>query len=54
MRVKTLLFSGQLIAMAAERMQFDRYVEIIAVCVYPAHRGRGLAGQLMHICSVVG
>lgn len=39
---------GQLIAMAGERMQFDRYVEISAVCVDTAHRGRGLAGQLMN------
>lgn len=39
---------GQLIAMAGERMQFDRYVEISAVCVDSAHRGRGLAGQLMN------
>jgi predicted GNAT family acetyltransferase len=40
---------GQLIAMAGERMQFDRYVEISAVCVDTAHRGRGLAGQLMNM-----
>lgn len=40
---------GRLIAMAGERMQWDGYVEISAVCVDEAHRGRGLAGKLMNI-----
>jgi predicted GNAT family acetyltransferase len=40
---------GQLIAMAGERMHLDGYVEISAVCVHDAHRGKGLAGRLMNI-----
>ena len=38
---------GALAAMAGERMRFDRFVEISAVCVDPAHRGRGYAALLM-------
>jgi ribosomal protein S18 acetylase RimI-like enzyme len=40
---------GRLIAMAGERMCMDGYVEISAVCVDDAHRGKGLAGRLMNI-----
>lgn len=40
---------GRLIAMAGERMRLDGYVEISAVCVDEAHRGRGLAGRLMNV-----
>jgi predicted GNAT family acetyltransferase len=39
----------QLIAMAGERMRIDGYVEISAVCVHDAHRGRGLAGRLVNV-----
>lgn len=42
-----LRHDGALAAMAGERMRFDRYVEISAVCVDPAHRGRGYAALLM-------
>ncbi len=38
---------GALVAMAGERMRFDRFIEISAVCVDPAHRGRGYAALLM-------
>jgi predicted GNAT family acetyltransferase len=38
---------GQLVAMAGERMQFDGYVEISAVCVHPDHRGKGYARILL-------
>lgn len=40
---------GQLVAMAGERMNVDGYVEISAVCVDPAHRGKGLAARLVKI-----
>lgn len=38
---------GALVAMAGERMRFDRFVEISAVCVDPGHRGKGYAALLM-------
>lgn len=38
--------AGELIAMAGERMKFDGFTEISAVCTHPAHRGRGLASLL--------
>ncbi|HEY4253889.1 MAG TPA: GNAT family N-acetyltransferase [Roseomonas sp.] len=38
---------GVLAAMAGERMRFGCCVEISAVCVDPAHRGKGLAAMLM-------
>jgi predicted GNAT family acetyltransferase len=38
---------GTLAAMAGERMRFDRFVEISAVCVDPDHRGKGYAAVLM-------
>jgi len=42
---------GQLVAMAGERMRFDGFTEISAVCTHPDHRGRGhaffLVGTLM-------
>jgi len=38
---------GTLAAMAGERMRFGRFVEISAVCVDPAHRGKGYAVMLM-------
>ncbi|WGS54759.1 GNAT family N-acetyltransferase [Paraburkholderia sp. D15] len=41
--------NGRLIAMAGERMHVDGYVEISAVCVDDAWRGKGLAGRLMTI-----
>ncbi|MFL9863598.1 GNAT family N-acetyltransferase [Paraburkholderia fungorum] len=40
---------GRLIAMAGERMRVDGYVEISAVCVDEAHRGKGLAGRLVNV-----
>lgn len=38
---------GALAAMAGERMRFDHFIEISAVCVDPAHRGKGYAALLM-------
>jgi ribosomal protein S18 acetylase RimI-like enzyme len=38
---------GQLVAMAGERMKPANYTEITAVCVHPAHRGRGHAQRLL-------
>ena len=38
---------GVLVAMAGERMRLDGFTEISAVCVQPAHRGRGFAVDLV-------
>ncbi|WP_408887679.1 GNAT family N-acetyltransferase [Neoasaia chiangmaiensis] len=38
---------GALVAMTGERMRFDRFTEISAVCVDPALRGCGCAGSLI-------
>ena len=38
---------GELVAMAGERMKPANYTEITAVCVHPAHRGRGYAQILL-------
>jgi GNAT superfamily N-acetyltransferase len=38
---------GRLVAMAGERMSFDRYVEVSGVCTHPEHRGRGHAAALI-------
>ena len=38
---------GRLIAMAGERMRFDGFVEISAVCVDSNYRGKGLARRLV-------
>jgi ribosomal protein S18 acetylase RimI-like enzyme len=38
---------GALVAMAGERMRLDGFTEISAVCVEPAHRGHGFAGELV-------
>jgi predicted GNAT family acetyltransferase len=40
---------GRLVAMAGERMQFEGYVEISAVCVDDEWRGRGLAARLIQL-----
>ncbi|MGN6478568.1 GNAT family N-acetyltransferase [Luteibacter sp.] len=40
---------GKLIAMAGERMRVPGYTEVSAVCVDPAHRGRGLAALLINV-----
>ena len=37
----------QLVAMAGERMRFDGFTEISAVCTHPDHRGRGHAFRLV-------
>jgi GNAT superfamily N-acetyltransferase len=38
---------GQLVAIAGERMRFDGFTEISAVCTHPDHRGRGHAFRLV-------
>ncbi len=38
---------GALIAMAGERLRFDGWTEISAVCTAPAFQGQGLASRLM-------
>jgi predicted GNAT family acetyltransferase len=38
---------GALAAMAGERMRFDGWTEISAVCTAPTHRGYGLASRLI-------
>ncbi|MFK3822195.1 GNAT family N-acetyltransferase [Pseudomonas yamanorum] len=38
---------GRLVAMAGERMRLDGYVEISAICVDNAFRGKGLAQRLI-------
>ncbi|MBS0421124.1 MAG: GNAT family N-acetyltransferase [Proteobacteria bacterium] len=39
--------SGQLVAMAGERLTLDGYTEISGVCTHPEHRGKGLATSLI-------
>lgn len=39
--------NGRLVAMAGERMAFDRYKEISGVCTHPEHRGKGYAAALI-------
>jgi predicted GNAT family acetyltransferase len=38
---------GRLVAMAGERLRFDGWTEISAVCTAAAYRGHGLASRLM-------
>jgi ribosomal protein S18 acetylase RimI-like enzyme len=38
---------GQLVAMAGERLHIAGWTEISAVCTAPAHRGQGMATQLI-------
>lgn len=38
---------GLLVAMAGERLRFDGWTEISAVCTSPTHRGNGLASRLV-------
>jgi ribosomal protein S18 acetylase RimI-like enzyme len=42
---------GVLIAMAGERLHFDGWCEISAVCTAPTHRGQGLASRLVSALS---
>ena len=39
--------AGRLIAMAGERMRFDGFTEISAVCTHPEYRGCGYASSLV-------
>ena len=38
-------YAGKLIAMAGERMRFDGFTEISAVCTHPGYRGCGYASS---------
>jgi predicted GNAT family acetyltransferase len=38
---------GHLVAMAGERMKFDGFTEISAVCTHPDHRGQGHSSLLV-------
>lgn len=38
---------GELVAMAGERMKPGNFTEMTAICVHPAHRGRGYAQALL-------
>jgi predicted GNAT family acetyltransferase len=40
-------YAGNLIAMAGERMRFDGFTEISAVCTHPRYRGCGYASSLV-------
>jgi predicted GNAT family acetyltransferase len=40
---------GALAAMAGERIRFDGWTEISAVCTAPEHRGHGLASRLVSV-----
>ena len=40
---------GDLVAMAGERLHFDGWTEISAVCTAPTYRGQGLASRLVSI-----
>jgi GNAT superfamily N-acetyltransferase len=42
-----VLVDGRLVAMAGERMKFDRYVEVSGVCTHPEHTGKGYAAALI-------
>jgi predicted GNAT family acetyltransferase len=44
-------YAGKLIAMAGERMRFDGFTEISAVCTHPGYRGCGYASSL--VCALV-
>ncbi len=45
-------FEGdELVAMAGERFQLERFTEVSAVCTHPDHRGKGLAEQLSDVVA---
>jgi ribosomal protein S18 acetylase RimI-like enzyme len=37
---------GQLVAMVGQRLRFDGFIEVSAVCTHPDHAGRGLGAHL--------
>jgi ribosomal protein S18 acetylase RimI-like enzyme len=44
---------GRLIAMAGERLRLEGYPEMSGICTHPAHRGQGLARQLiLHLAAL--
>lgn len=38
---------GNLVAMGGERLRLTGYSELSAICTHPAHRGKGLAGDVI-------
>jgi predicted GNAT family acetyltransferase len=38
---------GELVAMGGERLMLEGYSEVSGVCTHPAHRGKGLAANLI-------
>jgi ribosomal protein S18 acetylase RimI-like enzyme len=38
---------GELVAMGGERLRLDGYPELSGICTHPAHRGKGLATQII-------
>ena len=42
---------GQLVAMAGERLHFDGWTEISAVCTAQGHRGQGMASRLVGVLA---
>jgi ribosomal protein S18 acetylase RimI-like enzyme len=38
---------GELVAMGGERLRLDGYPEISGICTHPAHRGKGLATNII-------
>ena len=40
--------SGELIAMAGQRMHANKYIEISAVCTHPKHTGKGYGSSLIN------
>jgi len=45
---KGIFNSGELIAMAGQRMHANEYIEISAVCTHPDHTGKGYARMLVY------
>jgi ribosomal protein S18 acetylase RimI-like enzyme len=39
--------NGELVAMGGERLRLDGYPELSSICTHPAHRGKGLASNVI-------
>jgi predicted GNAT family acetyltransferase len=38
---------GELVAMGGERLRLEGYPELSGICTHPAHRGKGLASDVI-------
>lgn len=38
---------GELVAMGGERLRLEGYAELSGICTHPAHRGKGLASDII-------